>query len=699
MSKSIYQTNGKPLSQQALYQQKLRQGVYNSPNISNVGVTSNASDTAALLAASTDLTVRPSYERTVAVEAQEAALAAKLEKVYQWSRTVDQDAASAATAGLNDYQRKSSMTSTNTYQSSSSQLGVPSFKGSSIYNAASKNSTSTMTSRINPDKNSRHGLLPKEANKTFDISKISSVANSNSTKTMDSRINPALSSKRSGLVQENRSKSFKASDISGQYLLAAASEKANNRLNSLSSMGKPEDFKKQAQLYANALTIAQQRSNERLANNKAGLIDLGGGLTVTQAELDAMASLIVAPVLSDIDSKAKMQRETDELNKKKKLEAIKQHDKAKRDEYAAKQQEKADLEAAKQERIQKNTENKAVKDQEFVDYQAVENAKVEEKLKELKEQEEKLAGEKEELITKKQENQDKIDGEELELIGGRKTVLDDMQTERDEEIAPVLEELKVESDKLKELTDAKDELSTEVEKLTSLNEEYTSKLKELEDQLKEIEEGIETHTALVSEKEQELTKTTGEVEELTKSTESELAGIDEEDKKLDDEITNLQDTKTQHLDDKKSKKEEIKTLLTEQVKEEHEINRELPEHLQKEVNEKKLLDTSSIFSDEPKPEPVAEVKAEKPSAKPETKATKTVKKDKPSRMKRLSNLFKSSKPVTTVKSAAKPITTPSASTKPAEEPSKVDVKSTASYDGFDEISVNKNKGGLFKEEI
>jgi hypothetical protein len=58
MSRAYYATEGKPLSQTALYQQRLRSGVYSNPG-SNVGVNSNASDTAALLAASPDLTVKP----------------------------------------------------------------------------------------------------------------------------------------------------------------------------------------------------------------------------------------------------------------------------------------------------------------------------------------------------------------------------------------------------------------------------------------------------------------------------------------------------------------------------------------------------------------------------------------------------------------------------------------------------------------
>lgn len=723
MSRSVYLTNDKPLSKQALYQQKLKQGVFNSPGGPSVGVNSNASDTAALLAASTDLTVKPSYERTVAQEAQEAALAAKLEKVYQWSRTVDGNAASAASAGLNDYNKRlNTISSTTTYQSSSSQLGVPtSMKGSNIYQVANKNSSSTMTSRINPEKNHRHGLLPKGSSTELNIGKISSLANANSAKTMTSRTNPTLNSSRSGLVKQDRAKSFQAGDISGQYLLSAASEKAQNRLDSLSSSGTPQDFKAQAQAYANALTIAQKRSEERVAENKKGLIQLGGGLTVTQAELDAMASLIVQPVLSDIDSKAKTQRDSDLAAKKEKEELVKKHQQAKQAEIAAKEQEKTDFEKAKQDRLAQNNKDKQTKDEEYAAYQEEEQKKIEAKVAELKEQEAKHAEAKELLITEKQENQDKIDNEELELIASRKKVLDDMQAERDEEIAPLLEELKTETGKLKELTDAKTELSDEVDKLTTLNEEYTSKLKELEEKLKSTEEDIDANTKNLEESTTALEESNKEIEELEKSTDTDLKALDDEDKKLDEEIENLKKTKEEHLSNKDSQKKEIKELLQQRVKEEHEINNELPEHLRKDVNEKKLTDASSIFSDfEPEPEVKPKVKSEpKKAAATPTPAPATTKVKKESRMKRLSKFLRGgppsptktpaktteSKPVS--KATPKPATT--TETKSELKPETKDTgkkevekspKTSHSYEGYeDEISVNQNKGGLFKEEI
>lgn len=692
--KFIYQTNGKPLSQQALYQQKLKQGIYNSPNVTSVGVNSNASDTAALLAASSDLTVKPSYERTVAQEAQEAALAAKLEQVYQWSRTVDPEAANAATSSL--YGRHDSISSKTTIGTGI----VGNLDGNALYTAASKNSTSTMTSRINPEKNHKHGLVPKTASVNLDINKISSIAKGNSTRTMDSRINPALDVGRSGLTKENTT-GFQAKDISGQYLLSAANAKATDRLNSL-KYSKPEDFKAQAQLYANALAVAQQKSNERMANNKLGLIDLGGGLTVTSEELTKMASLIVDPVLADINAKAEQQRELDKAREVKRQEAVKAHDAAKRAELEERQKEKEELEKAKQERIEANNNEKTLKNDEFTSYQETENSKVSDKLEELRVQEEEHEAKRQELLGNKQENQDKIDNEEQELIASRKQELETMQQERDVELEPILGELGVETEKLNDLTNTKDELSSEVDKLTAQNNEFASKLKELEEQLAKTEEEIESTSKELEESQVTLDDSHKEIKELTESTTRDHNNIKEETDALEKEINDLEDKKKQHLEEKAKGKDEIRQKLKQRVADEHAINDELPDHLRKSVNEKKLLDTSSIFSDEPirepEPEPKPAVVEQKSEPVLETKP-KGIEKRR-STIKRISSIFKrkssGGQGVDDIKTSLKP-----------KEPiakAKEEIKSSKTsqlediYD--DDISTqNNNKGGVFKEEL
>lgn len=706
MSRSTYQTNGKPLSQQALYQQKLRQGVYNSPSLPNVGVNSSASDAAALLAASTDLSVKPSYEREVAHEAQEAALAAKLDKVYQWSKTYSSEDAESAANNANPSSGASIK---------SSGVGVPPLKGGSIYKAANANSTSTMTSRVNPEKDFRSGIVPKNSSTSLNINKINSAANKNSTRTLDSRFNPDLDF-RSGVKKDdaNRSKTFQANDISGKYLLSAASEKASDRLNSMNSSGTPADFKAQAQLYANALAIAQKRSDERLKQNKAGVIDLGGGLTVNQAELDKMASLIVQPVLNDINTKADAQRNTDKENKAKQEELQKLHNKAKQEEIQAKNKEKADLEAAKRDRVEKNDKAKVEKDSEFEEYKKERNGEIDGQNKEKKDKEEEFKAQKEELILKKQENQNQIDEEEQGLINGRKEELDTMQAERDEIIKPTLDELKVETEKLEDLTNTKNELSAEVDELQKTNDESNTQFKELSEKLSSTEEEIEKITKELEESETKLADTTKEVDDLNKLSIDELTKVEQSNNELDTKLAEMDKEKEDNLNKKSSQKDEIKAEIDALVKGEHEVNKELPEHLRKDVDERKLRDTGSLFSDdEPEPVPEPEVKEEEkpkgkeaaPVASP-SKVNGEVKPKKRSGFRKLGKLFKSDPKPLKNTPAKKEEPAKSSSGADTSKKEKAEIKSNktsnsedANYSDEISISKNPNKGGLFKEEI
>lgn len=737
MSRSIYQSNGKPLSQQAIYQQKLKQGIYTSPSVASVGVNSNASDTAALLAASADLTVKPVYERVVGQDAQFAALAAKREEITAWKRERDGNADAAAASA-----RTSSMSTQSSCTYSTVGTGIPTYNSNTLFKAASLNSTSTMTSRTNPEKNvMRSGLATKSSSSTLDIGKISQLANKNSTKSLNSRFNPELDY-RSGLKitptqyldqseeelaasgaaaslkhgsgysdrvsAQRRSQSFKAIDVVDANLLAAANAKAQDRLKSLNS-STLKDFKAQAKEYANALAIAQKNSEERLKNNKIGRIDLGGGLFMTQAELDNMASIIVRPILTDIETKAATQRETDDANKAKQADLAVLHQKAKQEETVQKSQEKADFELAKQKRALENEEKKKNEDELFVQHQGERNGEVETKGTELAELQAKYASEKEVLLGEKQANSDRIDEEEAELIASRKKELEEMQAERDEILQPTLDELKEENAKLKEVTDARDELKNEVSSAEKLNEEYEAQVADLTTKLDETKAEIEKYTKDIEEAETKLNDTTKVVDELHQSSAAELEAAEKSDKELESKLKELDEQKTSHLATKTKNKQEIQDLIDESVKDEHKINGELPEHLRKDINESKLRDTASLFSTEtpevkevPLFDEAAAAKVEKVKAEPKPKVEEASPKKK-SGLRRLSNIFKSSKPA-----KATPVAAPQKKTVAKPEPKKTEVSkptrssTTNSIADYDELSLNnqsKNQGGLFKEEI
>ncbi|PIS53236.1 hypothetical protein CJI97_002898 [Candidozyma auris] len=652
---SAYQTNGRPLSQQAIYQRKLRSGQFTSPGVPSVGVSSSASDSAALLAASADLTVKPSYERLQAApEAQTAALAARTQSISSWQRShTDADAdAAAAHAKISDQPT-----------GGKTELGIPdSYDKGNVFKRATSNSTYSITSRITPEKSvSKHGLASTPRTtpaSTLNIGKISQLADQSSSKTLNSRFNPdpdyrhgvksppaeylneeeeseaassaaaALKMKHGGnytnaVSSQKRTKGFNAVDVVDATLLAAASKKASERLTSLQAIGHA-DLRAQAQLYSKALVAAHKNSEERIKQSKAGLIDLGGGLQLPYSEIDKMAALIVGPVLSDIDKKAAAQRDHDVAAAKKREEARAAHKNFKMEEAARKQREKEEQQKEHQDRITANEKRKREEDDLYTEHQKKRHEEVEVKTQELKDLEAKYASEKDDLLQQKKQNEDEIEEEETGFKNERKEELDNMQSERDEEIKPLLDELAEENGKLKELTDEKDKLAEEVEAAEKQKEEYETKIAELEAQLEETEKNHEHYTAELADATQKREAADKEVEELTNTHESDLKHHKEAHEDLDARIKELEKQKEQHTISRDEHKREILKHLDERMKDEHNINKELPEHLRQEVDEKKLRDVGSLFDYEP----VEKKEVVKPSSKKATEDAGKLESDK-----------------------------------------------------------------------
>lgn len=621
--------------------------MFNSPGTPSVGVSSSASDSAALLAASADLSVKPSYERhKAAPDAHSAALAARKDSISSWSRNSTDPDADAAAANAR-YTEPSPTSGTR------SDLGLPSaYNKGNVYKRASSNSTYSLNSRTTPEKlTSRHGLAstPRSPSGSLNIGKISQLADKNSSKTLNSRFNPdqdfrhgirsppaeflsqgeenaAANSAQAALTMKHgagytnsvssqkRTKGFEAVDVVDATLLAAASKKASERLNSLQAIGQT-DLRSQAQLYSKALVAAHKNSEERIKNNKAGLIDLGGGLQLPYSEIDKMAALIVGPVLLDIDKKASAQRDHDVAAAEKRLEARNAHKNFKLEQAARKQREKELQQQEHQDRISSNEKRKREEDDLYTEHQKKRHEEVEVKTQELKDLEEKYASEKEELLQEKQQNEDEIEEEETGLQNERKEELEQMQAERDEEIQPLLDELEEENGKLKELTDEKDELTTEVEAAEKEKEEYESKIAEIEAKLEEIEKDNEHYTTEVEDATAKREAADKEVEELEGTHESDLKHHKEAHDDLDKRIGDLEKEQEQNTISRDEHKREILKQIDEQIKDEHDINNHLPEHLREEVNEDKFRDVGSLFDYDKAEEKPAESAAKKASEK------------------------------------------------------------------------------------
>lgn len=721
-----------------------------------MGVNSNASDAAALLAASSDLTVKPSYERLhAAPEAQTAALAARRESTSAWSRDSTDPLADAAAASA-----KSSEPAARTRL----DLGIPaSYNKGAVFKVATSNSTSTMTSRVTPEKLvSRHGLVtstPTLTSASLNIGKISQLADQNSSKLLNTRFNPeqdyrsgipipptefltadeeklaAQSAGRSLTMKhgsgysdsvslQKRTKTFQAADVVDATLLAAAQKKAEERLNSI-RLTEPQNLREQAQIYSKALAAAQKNSEERLKAHKSGLIDMGGGLQLPYSEVDRLAALIVQPVLDDLSKKAEAQRAVDAQAKEKQAELTRLHQKSKQEDIQRKLKEKNERLEAEKERIGANEERKKGEDALYVTYQSERNTEVEDRSKELTELEEKHAGEKEVLLKEKQDNEDRINEEESGLILERKEELEKMQAERDEELKPTIDDLEVETSKLKELTDSKAQLDSEVEAGEKLKSEYETKIAELKEKLELTKTEIESHKTQLEETSQKRETTDKEVEELRTNKATTDEDAEKSHKELDEQIAGLEKEKELHISTKASHKKDILGHIDEQVKDEHKINKELPEHLRSEVDESRFRDTGSLFSADESVKKAAEPKVAKSEAELSTVAPKQLslaeataqalaqatKRGIRSRFSSIKNAFKSPQPSkSTSKPAAKPATVASTLQKEeapvkktgGSEGSALKLKSSELSDVDDELSINKDqakKGGLFKEEL
>lgn len=598
-----------------------------------MGVSSNASDTAALLAASSDLTVNPTYERSkVAPEAHTAALAAKKSDTSSWSRTSTDPYADAAAASA-----KAAPASA----AAKLDLGVPSsYNKTSVYNQAKANSANSMTSRITPEKVvSKHGLASKTvpSSSPLNIAKISQVADQNSSLMINKRFNPE-NDFRSGIntsksdsaataavsapqlmkhgsghsdtvASQRRTQTFQASEVVDAALLAAASAKATERLNSI-SLTSSLDIKQRAQVYSKALAAAQRDSEARLSNHKSGMIDLGGGLSLPVSEVDKLANLIVQPVLEDLGLKAEAQREIDAKQKRKKFELIQLHQKAKKEDEERKLSEKAEREKAKEERIAAHEQEKAAEDEKVKEFEAEQLAIVADKEKELDDLKTAHAEEQDGLLKEKTDNEARIEEEESKLIADRKEELEKMQAEKDEIMKPITDELEVETGKLTELTTERDSVKAEYEEIQKINDERAAKVAELKKKLEETTQAIEQHNALLLEILPKREALDTEIGELEESSAAQLLNADQAKQELDKETADLEREKLEYISTKATNKKDILKMHEERVADAHKINNELPEHLREPIDDKKLLDTGSLFSHE---EPVKVVQTEKES--------------------------------------------------------------------------------------
>lgn len=513
---SVYQTSGKPLSREALYKAKLRYGIFESPSKVNSGFTNSAdaSDTAALLAASSDLSIEP-YKRNVAIDAQTAALLAKDDAPSAWKRDkIDLDAqyaaqnakisqvikeqrssksqGSAASAALHSSAKSiasSSLSSKNLdslYQfdeiRNGSKRPTNAFDLSKIALVSQKNANTSLSQRIDPEKNvSRSGLRSNSiASKNF--ATVGALASQKPEDLSDKEFELANFAAAGALASQGykvpedpnlEAKAVYRNQMVDPKVLSTATLNASKTLKGIDKYVANQNTTSNMEFNKIALEIAQRHSQKRQAGEIK--VNLGGGLYMTQAELDAIASKFVNPVLETIDKQATAQRERDFEEARKAAEIKKQYEEVKLQEKAAKVEAKRLKEEAK---IQRRKEIEDEKQKQIDAKKELEQLKLEElskteeilKTKQLEESKRKA-----ELIEQKETETSKLSKEAQEAQEARDLELKELEDAKAEKLSPILKDLAVETDKLNLLKKEKESLE-EITKSQVLKIENSKKL-------------------------------------------------------------------------------------------------------------------------------------------------------------------------------------------------------------------------------
>lgn len=726
---NVYQTDGKPLSTEAIYRAKLKYGIYNNPAKVSLGVDPSASDTAAVLAANTDLSIS-GYSKELSSEAAHAALIAKPNSITGWKRTnvaPEAEYAAISVRSLKFPFDSESTSSTMDHESSSeyaaaSVLGknpkfiardslqeiydfddvrsgkatlsqfsnIPNSKSAKSLNSkkdyrsgvmtsnnaaeqsrkmnignisktASQSADKLLNKRMTPEKNFRSGIKTNSSTRlpntdaSFYIQNIHNQAIKASQKELNKKTTRSMGLQTpsdSGLIENpsnfaasalkldptkgNFKSTIKENTLVTQDLYAIATQKANKEINKLN-----DDVAEKNMYNIKATEMAYKIAQENAAKRKAkdlapGDIRLGGGLTMKFNDVEKIASTLVTPAISDMETRIVEMKALDA--ERKQLPAkIRQRNMEHKEELRQAQiaLEKKRAEEAKARRDQLVIDKKALDDEHEKfksDLSVVLNTRQEEFDQQVEEEE----SEKKKIDDERAEKLKVLNDAKAEKDQERQTELDNMQAEKDADIAPLLEELEVENSKLSELTADREEkekfFNEEKSKTDAIQSELDDTLSKIEimnQRIAELEAGLSEVT------EQEAAETSAA---LAAETKLNSEGKEKETKliNLSAERTDLESKREELHKETAEKADELKNLALSHHAEESEINEVYPEHLRKEIiepedfNDDDLADSKFELDDTPisippeiedEPESIPEEvwpKVEEPEPEPES---------------------------------------------------------------------------------
>ena len=363
----------KPLSPEAAaarYNKQLRQGLYHKPGAPIVGVPLKSSDAAAVLAVKSNLLPNPSRQERTSIVAGTAASLANVSNLSPQIWKPADSSAYAASAALkskersigsskpakekdayerNNRRRSASLAAASAHEASARDMAAgalpdayawaerkgPSDLGrsASLYTYKKRSSVISQQSDAGDGYPARRKSYSSGSSAHYNISNLEEQARKNAERRLShivlpSEVNAACQSQTSlhsgaaaqalatsreenARAPQERRAILQAVIEQHEVLMNAARSNARDRLDSIDrSISERDIFFNDDELNAQALAAAERNSKERMANH--GKVDIGGGVYMSQLDIDQIAQRNVRPVLNEIDEKVDIQRQADD---------------------------------------------------------------------------------------------------------------------------------------------------------------------------------------------------------------------------------------------------------------------------------------------------------------------------------------------------------------------------------------------------
>lgn len=555
----IYQTEGGPLSKEALYRAKMKYGQYQSPaNNYTLGV-SNAklsADAAASLADSSHVNT-PTYIREIDINAHQAArsIGKRNSKQMTMSRTSSLTSNSnsnseygvgSASAASKAYSMShvqspietSSTESTNRTYSISSAASAATRKSlpsstttntssikpnySKLISSAERKADATIRNRSDPQrKNFQYGIRKSVSNsaedrKQFEINQGTMQKVMNKTQNSKERIsaqrlehendlkksqrlidakkaavkvkdiNYSNSSIDKEIAEKKRQRDEYLKQLTSTQVLSIARSKVDQQMNLIDTAHAENRIFQNDSYNKAAIALAQSRANnrEKTRNQYANKINLGGGLWLSPEDINKISQNLLNPILGEIDSTAKEQRETD-------LE-IQSRTKKYNEELASwkslqSQKDSNDIKIVQDMQIKRATEFETISNQLSEEYNKLKHdlqAQVDNKQKDLDDTNQKYEDLKEEFEMKLQMEKELAQKEIDSWQKYQDNMIVDAEREQTELLAPYNKQLEIANNNHEELSTEYDNILSDITNLQTVIDGHKAKVEEYTELIK-----------------------------------------------------------------------------------------------------------------------------------------------------------------------------------------------------------------------